>query len=736
MNRFGYRNDVEYYLISNSQGRVQIPEPIGFNDGNGNIYERDEKSKGFSIKSKDDLQFTGKGFDFWIKQIAISGVAENVILEKRAKDESRLDERWRTFPYLYLDPGTVTWDEEKKTCKVKSEDAGLKKIIDSKGNDSFDLVATNDVDGNIIDALSTETIYLEPREILRESEMEVEDGVEINAIVSGGDSLNARTFPFKFTKNSDSDNLFSAFGYELSAAGGDYANLGSGKTGNPFLQSSNEQKLLVLNGKVKVRIVNGNPGTMKMDIVFYEGGSDFNYNGSRTIPLVGSTSTLSGNIMEYEFNDFEISVNQGDTVAIGMLSNTSDGITYEVSETKVTITENSGEFQTASNARCLTYKQAFDRILYMMTGEKGLVVSELLESGIVKDDVITSGFWARQFPDVVNEGTDEERNIAFSLSFNDMIEHMEAMLPIAWWTEFNGQKELFRIEELKYTQQNFIGVPFTKKNASGNTIYVPASKIKRAVLAKNFYSTIELGSKIGGEGYEEVFGLQSICGKASFSTINKRNESTYSKLSPFALGDVDVELPRRKPFEFFSDEDTQYDSRIMCIRAKKVGNVYNVKKWQDTYEEPPTGIYRVGSAYNLELTPAQLLIDRHGYVINSGLYHHPNSKIVFADSNCNSAFISKKSGQDRIYEKPVKNSTVGLISVSILENPRIRPMTADLTNKVTQEIEDFMNGQTNGISNLYGLVPINTGQTIEYFRIIKSDANKEGQHKLIEAYII
>ncbi len=735
MDRIGYRNDVEYTLYSKSQGRVEINELVDFDEGNNNIYERDKKSKGFTIKKKDALEFFGSGFDFWIKQISSKGVAENVILEKTAKDDMRLDERWRSFPPIYLDPGSYTRDEEKNTCKVKTEEAGLKKIIDAKNSDTFDLTSTNDIDGNVIPALETETIYLEPREILRISEMVVEEGREVSAIVSGGDNLNARCFPFEFVKNSDSDNFNQvAIGDQLSAASGNYADLSADKIGNPFLISSNEKKILILNGKVKATIVNAQPGTCSMHLVRYTGGADADF--GEAILLDTCNPAIVGDTLEFDFANYEVEVNEGDWLAIGMLSNTSDGIRYRITETKVEITENSGQFQSPSTARCLTYKQAINRILNIITGESDLVVSELLDTGILADDLLTNGFWVRQFPNIVNAGTEEERKIQFSTSFNDLIDHIEAMLPIAWWTEFDGEKEVFRIEELKYTQQNFIGIPFSRTNPDGKTIYPQASKIKRTLLNKNFYSKIELGSNVSGGEYEEVVGLQTICGKAEFSTINNRTNAPYSKLSPFGLADYDIEFPRRKPFERFPDEDTRYDERITCIRAKKVGSRYEVKKWQDIYESAPTGVYRVDTAYNLELTPAQLLVERHGYVINSGLYHHPTSNIVFATSNCNSSFVSKKSGQDAIYESPIPETTTGLIKVSRLESPRIKPMSVDLTLQVTQEIEDYITGSTNGVDNWNGLVAINTGQTIEYFRMIKTDANKEGKHKFVEAYVI
>jgi hypothetical protein len=191
------------------------------------------------------------------------------------------------------------------------------------------------------------------------------------------------------------------------------------------------------------------------------------------------------------------------------------------------------------------------------------------------------------------------------------------------------------------------------------------------------------------------------------------------------LGDIDLELARRQTYLLFPEKDTRYDSDIMCIRCKKVGFQYVLKKWQDSYEIAPTGIYRVDSAYNLDITPARLII-KHSANINSALYHYPLGNLVFASSNCNSSFQSKKAGEDILKED-------GAIPHSRLNKPTIRPYTLQCNAQVTQELEDVITGSTNGVKNWFGIVALKTGSEIEYFRLIKSDVNKEGKHKFIEA---
>ncbi len=740
MDRIGYHNNVEYALISKSQGRIVIEEPIGYDEGNGNVYKRDTKGKGFLKSRKESIQFYGSGFSTILKQTALKGIAEDMALLKLEKDRTRLDEQWRGFPLDYLDLGSVEYEEKDGgtgIAKIKTTQGGLRKIVDSKFSDDLDLTSTVDINGAVIPALTTDEIFLEAKEIQLNSTMTVEDGTEIGAIVSGGDNLNARTFLFQFNPNSDADNLVNVSIDKLSAASGNYANLSDDKNGGCFLISSDTKKILKLNGKIKATIITANSGTCSLDLVRYGDGIDTDL--KEVVNLDTCNPGILGDFVEFTFNDYEIVVNQGEWITFGLLSNTSDGIRYRVTETKVEITENSGQFSEPTNSKCLTYKATLERLLYMITGEETIVESDILTTGELSEDIITNGFWVRQFPDIIQEGTEEERAIQFKTSLSKLLEHLNAIKPISWWVETRGTIGVFRVEELEYTQQNFIGVPFCNTTTDTGTgkvtkVFPQAYKIKRKLTKKDFFSKVELGSTKGGDGFEEVYGLQSFCGKATFSTINSNNESTYSRTSSYRLGDVDVELARRKPYDSFPEEDTKYDSDIMCIRAKKVGNRFYLKKWQDIYEVAPKGVFGVDSAYNFEFSPAQLLIDSHGFVIKSALYHYPESNIVWAESNCNSSLVTKRAGEEEVYEKPDKNG-VGAISVSRLENPRVRPQTVDCTLQVTQEIEDYINDTTDGVPNVFGLLAVNTGQSIEYFRMIETDANKEGKHKFIEAFI-
>lgn len=81
----GYSNNVAYKLISKTLGTVDIPEPINYDDGIRNIYERDSESKGFLKTKSNDLEFYNEGREYLIRQYAAKGVAEDLILPAKRK---------------------------------------------------------------------------------------------------------------------------------------------------------------------------------------------------------------------------------------------------------------------------------------------------------------------------------------------------------------------------------------------------------------------------------------------------------------------------------------------------------------------------------------------------------------------------------------------------------------------------------------------------------------------------
>lgn len=727
----GYSNNVAYKLISRTLGTVDIPEPINYDDGIGNIYERDSESKGFLKTKSNNLEFYNEAREYLIRQYASKGVAEDLILQRNIKSKYRLDERWKTLTETFIDLGELEYDEN--TASTKATQGGMYKVLDSKKSDEFDLVDKTASDGTVLPNLKRVNVQDDGRDILRISKMSIEDGTRINHPVSGADTTEAKSVPFTIEQNSDREDLTSAFEVRWGIANDTWAQNAPGTVFGGFLiVNADFDTVLTLNGRIELQMVDTpHNGFLRLDIIRYVDDNNGGFSRTEIITL-DNISTAALNSASFDFNDYELIVNQGDYITFGVFSDTVDGIKYEYYNTQLEIREDSTYPASAMN--CITYNTLGERLVAKITGQSDAFYSSTMEEGgIWEGHLVTNGFWARNFPDVIQEGTDEERKIQFTTSLEDFLKHLYAIRPIAWWVEKFGNKERMRVELLSYTQQNFVGIKYAEisedEYGKKTTTYLqPSSDIKRKTLKDNFYNSIILGSDKGGEDYEEVAGLQSISGKASWSTINNKSEAKYEYLSPYRLGDVDRELARRKPFSDFGDEDTQYDSDLMVIDCKIQGGVHYIKKWQDYgFAQAPKNVYKVDTASNLEFTPANFFLN-HSSEINVGLYHYTLDNIYFNSSNCNSSFESQKIGDDVLREDaPIPHSR--------LDKPRIRPVSVDFDLEVSDELEEVIIGETKGIPNWFGVVAVDTGNGIEYFRLVKVDTNKEGKHKLVEAYL-
>lgn len=723
----GNHNNVEYQLYSDRQGWVTIPEPINYEEGNGNIYERDEESKGIMQVKSNQLELHGEAFPFLLKHNFMDGL-DDVKIVRRSKDRNRLDERWRVDWEAYLDTGELQFDEKRNVVKTKFAQGGLANLIDTRKNEEYDLINTESVDGKNLRLLQTNRCLLPSRKIFLRSRFEAVDGYFIKSTNSNSNRNEFIPVPFNIDYNSDQDNLQSVVEFEMDEKTiGGTKFPGNGREGNILLQRSTTNKVLNLKGQIKFSLDGAQSlERIKIYIVRYGTGEDPRLPVKEYITLYNEARS-KGQTVEYTFDNYELRVEKDESIAIvvGIFAQGKVHLTFE--ETELIVEEDS--VFPPTSCRVVSAFNLFDRLLGQITGELGRFRSDLFTTGKLKDDLLTVGWWIRNFPDVINQGTDEERRIQFKTSFKQAFEAFEAQMPLCWFIEVENNKEYLRIEELNYAQQNNVTIRYGKTtfNVDGTTNfdYIEPQEVTRRILPENYYSSIEIGSNKGGDGYEEVFGLQSFSGKAQFETINKRKESPYVKLAEYSFGDVDIEIPRRKQYSDYPETDTKYDDVISVIKGKFLGRRYTVKQWEDIYEQVPLNVYDPDTAYNLELTPAQLLLN-HGYNIMPGLIHRPGSSVRWISSNCNSSLITKKAGEDPLQED-------GTIAHTRFGNPRIRPRTVDFTLKVDQDVEDQINGFTNGIPNWYGLVAVKIEGAIEYFRIIKTDTNKEGTHKLVEA---
>lgn len=726
----GKQNNVRYTLYSDRQGVVDIPEPINYEEGNGNIYEQDKDSKGIFNKKSNSVELHGKGRGFLIKHNVLDGV-KPVQIQKEIKDPTRLDERWKKLTPAYLDATNLVFDDEKGTVKSKYGKGGLQALIEKHKYDEYDLKNTTAITGDDIGVLQTENVVLPPKKIFLKSRLiPTEDEFWASTRNRSTISVYEGTKGVPFRIKYESDDLISQ-PTDGSALGKTGQLGGTVRNGEPtsamyFINDRKKTQRIKMDFSFMIGAkIEDNQGGSSLNIIFrrYKDGEDFTFSEEETILSISEPEHKIGQSFMATF-DKTITLEKDESWAILVQIVTLMGtglqngrllIRLDNREGNIFIEEDSDFPQTSS--KCLTWFQMFDRLLAMLTGETGRVKSDLMTKGEVSEDVLANGYWIRGFPDIVNEGTEEERRTQFTTSFNNIYDSLQSQHPLCWFIETIGNKEYLRIEKEKYTTRKVDTIRF-----ESNGDLIPAQKVKRTVLGGNYYTSIKLGSAKGGEGYEEVHGLQSYCGNAQFNTENGGDkEVLYTFLSDYRHGDVDWEIPRRKPFIDFAETDTSYDSDIMVLKAKKQGSGFVPKTWQDIYTEKPTGIYDPDSAYNFELSPLHLLMN-HSYKINVGLVHLVDGNIRWISSNCNSSLVTELGEES------------GIVHHSKLEKPKVYPMTFDFSLKISQEIEDQITG-IGDFPNWYGLVAFKVGNDEIKGYLIKCDANKEGKNKLIQAYL-
>lgn len=714
--------NTSFRLYSDALGFKEIPLPIDYSE-NLEVIEIDDKSGSYVKTLPNAMKLHSEAFDYLELLEAKYGIIEPARILRDEKDKDKLNEAWKNTLDLNLDLTSLKFEPKKRTIEVKTNKTDLLEVIENRFSDEYDLNQNKTADGIDIDEITKVKAVMQPRAILRRSRLFVEDGVNIFYIVSGGDNLNARAIPFQVDYNSDENNIKTTFGNELSAADGDYTRVSFDKQGNVIFYNFDRDKTLFINGTINFSVKVANSGTLTLDLVRYINGGDLDYDSK--INLTSVNPNQVGNVLSYTFNNFRIDGIKGDSFAIATLGNTSDGIRTEIFNTQIIIEENSKIPQTETDA--IKPFDLFERLHYIITGEKDSFISPIFQEGGKYENVLTiHGTMLRNMPKIINEGDSDEVIVSASLSLKKAYEAYSILEPLVYDLEIIGNKKFFVVDAKKNRLKKFTGVRLGE-TVDGKFVFNNIQNEIRTILSDNYYSTIKIGSTKSGQDYGEVNNLFSISGMGTWNTINKYNDSEYSVTTDFRTASEGFELCREVQYETRPEEDTPYDNDWFLFDAKLESGKYIAKKWRDYYEVEPTGVFDVESEYNWIFTPARLLLG-HGFQINSGLIKKGSASINFVDSTCNKSLITKKTGQIAIAEnQPIPHS--------ILDKPFFLPKQIEFNYLVTEEINNMIDGQTGGINNLFGLVEYMSEGTLRKGYLAKVDKNNNGSFQLIEAYL-
>lgn len=429
-------------------------------------------------------------------------------------------------------------------------------------------------------------------------------------------------------------------------------------------------------------------------------------------------------------NDNEIK--EGESFALGILVGgeftgnfTSEGY-MEVDFYDVDIylnwAEDSNFRPTATKA--LTANEVGSRLSEIFTG-KPAFKSKTLSEGKWKDLLFTCGFWIRNIDQVPKEDKEnEERTLA--ISWDDFHNSLNALQPMAYGIVTQGSKQFIVYEQREYFFQPYVTVELDQP-----------SKIKRYTAGELVFSSIETGYEKGGN-YERPLGLDEFNIKTNYTLPVFVQENKYTATSPARADSYAVEDCRRKQAVDFPEEDTSYDKDVFMIHGKKTGEVrgrydlYDLRHWQDDFEQAPTGIYDPASAFNLTMSPANNR-NEHAIWFNSATVKYPDRYMMYANTEGNVQLTTKYPGKDPVYER-------GDVQIKELKKPIHAYDWIEFDYPFSQELLNKIQGQTliNGenVNNWYG-----------WFEFINENGKKERgylfsvkikqrnmQFKLLKAY--
>lgn len=737
-----------YQLYSNTFGLRQIQEPKGYeNDTRG--YSRDADSRGFIVKTEIDLEFYGDGADYLYDLFISKGIQEKCLIIKYERDAYSLSENFKERYIQEIDLGTLKRDNETGKVTVKATQGGLFDDIKNRESDEYDLLDNLSADGIDIGEITTKIFKPVPRSLFLESLFK-DERFQYTLITEGlktSDVSVVRTIPMRkeyisgdFVKEPFNTSVYVDDTINNYTLGG--IAIGQNEfEGDIFFKRSDLPRELRVKVKLRYKIRENSLFTRLLNTNFKLAfkistiGDDDLDDVIREIKVIHDFNPLTNINVEKSVDEtFTLDLKEGDSVSLCFIAkgdnnsstfNTSYIKCYlDVPESQVTILDDKDYPMTIS--KCMPVVDFIDRIVAKITGKSGLVTSEIFTSGKYKDIVIDNGFWARQFPNVWQNPNEDEQKIQMKTSFKDAFESLNYLEPLCWFTYFDGNVEKIKIEDAKYTQQNFIALDLGEVD----NIESEASKI-------DFFSSISIGHSQSME-YEELSGLDEPNGKSEFTTFITKGKSKYDTLSKIRTDATGYELIRRKPFDIYPKEDTSRDSNLFMHDAKlNADGSYTHLVWdsllngETVLSELPKGVFRPENLWNFRLSPMNRLYYGHGYSVNRGLYHYPKLSIRFNSSNANKSLITK------IGSKELKED--GSLLISELETPRVEAEKVSFTFEMTQEIEDTLLGFTKvnnvDIPNYFGLIKYKEKGIDKYGRLIKLEADEEAKIQLIKARI-
>lgn len=747
--RPSYYKDKIYYFTGDL-GYFEIAEPINWSEDEKE-FKRSEKVHGVFTNLSNNLQFykgdetKDGGYDYLKNTYDIYGINAQVLLVKKEIVGGLWIESYRG----YLD--FSTYSRESNLIELKFNESGLYEKIKARQSEDLEMNRSETMDGDALEQLSQNQVYLEGRDILIVTELNRRYSTSTLKVASGDNSVTfeeySTTLKFDHSKGGKfeaiavplvmnpeiSGNAQTVYDYNVKEDSSKYE--GANDVSVMFYADADNAKEITLDIDIDGTVLSEYylfSKKLRLDLVVYENGLNLDY--KTHFPLLELENAQDGNIFAYK-DQYKYDILEGESLALAVHSEALPygSVSVKLTRADVRITDPT-YFEPTYSPFILPY-EALNRILHIITNKENTLKSNALgridlsykEDGDSAYVGITNGFWVRGFGDRTVDSFED-----LTTSFKDFIESFEAVRQLGYGIEKVGFEEKVVVEEIPYFYQNEITIKIDKP-----------SSIKRSVASDYFYSSIELGYEkpSGDDLYDEAMGLDEYNVSNTYTTNISRVSNVFEKISPYRADSYGKEFARRKQKSSYSTTDTTYDSDVFLMDLQKPddgGVNFTERKWEKDFEIPlnfstfVTGVYSAENATNLRFSPLNLLL-RWGFWIKGGLNKYKDTYIRYSSSDGNSKLTTQLKGSDKTYSEN-GNVLVDDLASSLFEPEFIEfeyPVDAVLLNKINGKSIN-VNGET--IMNYYGLVEFtNEDGMKEYGFLMELKPNGNGDWKLLKA---
>lgn len=715
---------VEYQLINQDTGREITLENDPRNwDEMERTLTRSEDTFGVMTEFSRDLEFTGDGAEFLREAYLLDDIEARVKLNEY-KFHPHTDVKYLRSSGVFDFSEYVS---QKTFVTVPFKSGGLNSLISSSRRDKLELQRTTSLDGVEIDPLQTRTVALTSRDILLISDLSTSEQDKLSTAFRmefNDGNYRQSVLGVPVSVNSKSDTRVSPI-IRDQFRGVTNAN-SPGTSAFMFYFNNDLTKTLRLKFKVSFKIefyqvAKLNNSFLNISLAKYTGGTIpiiDNNTGFTILHQVGQIEGKNNLEVSFETQEIEYIINQGESLALvwhgganfgGTFSQGSYEVDFNNTLATVDIAEDSK--RVASQTNTVLMKDAGEKLMQIITGEKNRYLSEFYTNGDFKLAGLSLGLWIRRFLDA-----------KIQISFKDFIDNSNSIHNTGYTIDIIDDVETLVHEDLRYFFQNKVTINLGR-----------ASKIVRSAASDYAYSSLLFGYKkpSGDNLYEEAQGLDEFNITAGFKAPITRTENDYEKESPYRADSYGKEFARRKLRENFPSEDTRYDKDIFNLDLKESStDVLQERVWQDDYAEAPKNVFSPNTATGLRLTPFRNL-QRHGWFISNSLTKFTNKFIRFANSRGNQFLITKKVGKEERAED-------GNIVISELESALFVNQWVEFEHEVDFTINEQVYGRTtiNGrsIPNYFGKVQfINEFGENETGFLFELKPNNQGTWKLLKA---